>query len=112
MAVDSINTPLLGSPLGTGPERAGVPPGRGANPERESREQAPGTTQDGNARYRVDDAYRAYAESRKNAPPPRADRESGDPRRFRSAELLGSMIHQMGGGVTSSAKGMFVDIAI
>jgi hypothetical protein len=59
-------------------------------------------------RYRVDAAYRAYQRSR--AAPP-SDRERSL-RTASSAELLSSMIHQMGGAHTSSAKGTFVDISI
>lgn len=111
MAVAAINA-LLSPPVGTGSERPRVPPGRGAGPERESRDHEPGGARSGGTRYRVDDAYRAYSESRNNAPPSRTNGESGELRRVRSSELLSSMIHQMGGSATSSAKGVFVDIAV
>ena len=110
MVADSINL-LLPQPPGTSPDRAGVPP-RAANPHRESREHDSGATPGGGSRYRVDDAYRAYAQSRNDAPPPRTDGGFADTRRVRSSELLTSMIHQMGGGITSSAKGVYVDIAV
>lgn len=111
MAADRIIA-LLSPPVGTAPERSGVPPGRPATADRESREHESGAARSGSTRYRVDDAYRAYTESRNNAPSSRANGESGEVRRIRSSELLSSMIHQMGGGVMSSAKGVFVDIAV
>lgn len=111
MAVERLNA-LLSPPVGNAPERGRVPPGRAASPERESREHEPGAARSRGSRYRVDDAYRAYAESRNNLPPSRGGGEAGEARRTRSSELLSSMIHQMGGGATSSAKGVFVDIAV
>lgn len=111
MAIEAINA-LLSPPVGTGSERARVPPGRGASPERESRDEAPGAARSGGARYRVDDAYRDYAERRNNAPSSRTGNDFGEGRGVRSSELLNSMIHQMGGSATSSAKGVFVDIAV
>lgn len=60
-------------------------------------------------RYRVDAAYRAYERS---SPPPLASAGEISARKISSADLLASMIHQMGGAQTSSAKGAFVDISI
>jgi len=63
-------------------------------------------------RYRVDAAYRSY--QRTSAPTSPRDVVGGRPglRKFSSADMLDTMIHQMGGGLTSSAKGTFVDIAV
>lgn len=66
----------------------------------------------GRQRYRVDEAYRTHQDAHRQYA---ADsRETAGPRlrSVRSAELLGSMIHQMGGGVMPSAKGVYVDISI
>jgi hypothetical protein len=61
-------------------------------------------------RYRVDAAYRAYRRSTAESSLP-----AGGPvnlRKISSAELLNSMIDRMGGALTSSAKGAFVDIIV
>ena len=110
MAVEGINS-LTNFPTLAVPERARAASGHAESAARESRAYDSAEARSERTRYRVDDAYRAYSKNR-NASPPRSDRESGETRKISSAELLSSMIHQMGGGVTSSAKGVFVDIAV
>jgi hypothetical protein len=61
-------------------------------------------------RYRVDAAYRSYQPPADGVATPSA--ASGRLRKIGSAALLNSMIHQMGGALTSSARGTFVDISI
>lgn len=63
-------------------------------------------------RYRVDEAYRSYHEPRTKSQAPRSATAGGEAVRISSAELLESMIHQMGGAAMPSAKGVFVDIAV
>jgi hypothetical protein len=63
-----------------------------------------------NPRYRVDAAYRTYQPPANNEAMQSA--ASGRLRKIGSAALLNSMIHQMGGALTSSARGTFVDISI
>ena len=112
MALERVN-PLTILPARPVPRPAHVTTGRAAAPNREPREQ-PGSEQarNGRNRYRVDDAYRDYARNRNASSPVQTDSQSGGIKKISSAELLNSMIHQMGGGVTSSAKGVFVDIAV
>ena len=111
MAVDRINS-LTSYPVRPLPDRARVATGHAEAPDRESRPYESAEARSERNRYRVDDAYRAYTKNRSTSPPPRSDRETGETRKISSAELLSSMIHQMGGGATSSAKGVFVDIAV
>ena len=64
------------------------------------------------ARYGVYYAYRCYHRSRAATTPRDAVGSRSGLRKFSSADLLDTMIHQMGGGLTPSAKGTFVDIAV
>lgn len=112
MAVETINS-LASYPLRPLPERPRIASGRDATaPDRESAQHGSADARNERGRYRVDDAYRAYSGNRRAEPPPRTAGDFGETRKISSAELLNSMIHQMGGGVTSSAKGVFVDIAV
>jgi len=63
-------------------------------------------------RYRVDSAYRTFQYEAARQPSQQTGAATARMRRISSADLLASMIHQMGGGATSNTKGMFVDIAI
>jgi hypothetical protein len=110
MAVDRIHS-LTSYPAPPLSDRVRAATGQAAAPDRESRQYESAEARNERSRYRVDDAYRAYTGNHRS-PPPRTDSETGETRKISSAELLSSMIHQMGGGVTSSAKGVFVDIAV
>ncbi len=64
------------------------------------------------ARYSIDQSYRA--DLRKSATTQRHNVGGSNAglRKISSADLLGSMIHRMGGAPGSSSKGTFVDFVI
>ncbi len=64
--------------------------------------------------YRVDSGYRKYQGRAGPSIPtiPTVVADDVKAVRVSSAELLDSMIHRMGGALTSSAKGTFVDITV
>jgi len=94
-------------------DKAGTGAGGIGADRREASAEGANAERDNKVRYRVDDAYKTYTQQDDHQPPRHSDSPGvSGPRKFSSAELLDSMIHQMGGAATSSAKGVFVDIAV
>ena len=66
----------------------------------------------GASAYRIDQTYRQYTDQVPRWPSNSQPNMAGRSIQLASSDLLDSMIHQMGGAVTSTTKGIYVDISI
>jgi hypothetical protein len=102
------------APLGAPSRPAATPPGQADGRRRSAAVGAelPRTDETKRPRFRMDEAYRAYKDATHTRAAGMTDIPRPGLRKISSADLLASMIHQMGGALNSYTKGMFVDIAV